>query len=109
MKLIKWQDLKVKEDKTQIEDYIDDLKYNVEEIETSLDNDYVTHDQLQDEITTQIADMTILIPALVSFTLAGIMSIISIVAGSPVILKIIFFTLTLLSLFIIVLLLASIL
>ena len=57
MKLIKWQDLKVKEDKTQIEDYIDDLKYNVEEIETSLDNDYVTHDQLQDEITTQIADI----------------------------------------------------
>ena len=57
MKLVKWQDLKVKEDKTQIEDYIDDLKYNVEEIETSLDNDYVTHDQLQDEITTQIADI----------------------------------------------------
>ena len=51
----------------------------------------------------------IYISALVSFTLAGIMSIISIVAGSPVILKIIFFTLTLLSLFIIVLLLASIL
>ena len=57
MKLIKWQDLKVKEDKTQIEDYIDDLKYNVEEIETSLDNDYVTHDQLQDEITSQIEEI----------------------------------------------------
>ena len=51
----------------------------------------------------------IYISALVSFTLAGIMSIISIVAGSPVILKMIFFTLTVLSLFIIVLLLASIL
>jgi hypothetical protein len=51
----------------------------------------------------------IYISALVSFTLAGIMSIISIVAGSPVIIKMIFFTLTLLSLFIIVLLLASIL
>ncbi len=57
MKLVKWQDLKVKEDKTQIEDYIDDLKYNVEEIETSLDNDYVTHDQLQDEITSQIEEI----------------------------------------------------
>ena len=57
MKLIKWQDLKVKEDKTQIEDYIDDLKYNIEEIETSLDNDYVTHDQLQDEITSQIEEI----------------------------------------------------
>ena len=57
MKLIKWQDLKFKEDKTQIEDYIDDLKYNVEEIETSLDNDYVTHDQLQDEITSQIEEI----------------------------------------------------
>ena len=57
MKLIKWQDLKVKEDKTQIEDYIDDLKYNVEEIERSLDNDYVTHDQLQDEITSQIEEI----------------------------------------------------
>ena len=57
MKLIKWQDLKVKEDKTQIEDYIDDLKYNVEEIETTLDNDYVTHDQLQDEITSQIEEI----------------------------------------------------
>ena len=51
----------------------------------------------------------IYISALVSFTLAGIMSIISIVAGSPVIIKMIFFTLTVLSLFIIVLLLASIL
>ena len=60
-------------------------------------------------MSIQNSDMTILIPALVSFTLAGIMSIISIVAGSPVILKIIFFTLTVLSLFIIVLLLASIL
>ena len=57
MKLVKWQDLKFKEDKTQIEDYIDDLKYNVEEIETSLDNDYVTHDQLQDEITSQIEEI----------------------------------------------------
>ena len=57
MKLIKWQDLKVKEDKTQIEDYIDDLKYNVEEIESSLYNDYVTHDQLQDEITSQIKEI----------------------------------------------------
>ncbi len=57
MKLIKWQDLKVKDDKTQIEDYIDDLKYNVEEIERSLDNDYVTHDQLQDEITSQIEEI----------------------------------------------------
>ena len=57
MKLVKWQDLKVKEDKTQIEDYIDDLKYNVEEIEASLDNDYVTHDQLQDEITSQIEEI----------------------------------------------------
>ena len=57
MKLIKWQDLKIKENKTQIEDYIDDLKYNVEEIETSLDNDYVTHDQLQDEITSQIEEI----------------------------------------------------
>ena len=57
MKLVKWQDLKVKEDKTQIEDYIDDLKYNIEEIETSLDNDYVTHDQLQDEITSQIEEI----------------------------------------------------
>ena len=57
MKLIKWQDLKFKEDKTQIEDYIDDLKYNVEEIESSLDNDYVTHDQLQDEITSQIEEI----------------------------------------------------
>ena len=57
MKLIKWQDLKVKEDKTQIEDYIDDLKYNVEEIESSLDSDYVTHDQLQDEITSQIEEI----------------------------------------------------
>ena len=57
MKLVKWQDLKFKEDKTQIEDYIDDLKYNIEEIETSLDNDYVTHDQLQDEITSQIEEI----------------------------------------------------
>ena len=57
MKLVKWQDLKFKEDKTQIEDYIDDLKYNVEEIEASLDNDYVTHDQLQDEITSQIEEI----------------------------------------------------
>ena len=57
MKLVKWQDLKVKEDKTQIEDYIDDLKYNVEEIESSLDSDYVTHDQLQDEITSQIEEI----------------------------------------------------
>ena len=57
MKLIKWQDLKFKEDKTQIEDYIDDLKYNVEEIESSLDSDYVTHDQLQDEITSQIEEI----------------------------------------------------
>jgi dGTP triphosphohydrolase len=57
MKFVKWQDLKFKEDKTQIEDYIDDLKYNIEEIESSLDSDYVTHDQLQDEITTQIADV----------------------------------------------------
>jgi len=57
MKLIKWQDLKVKEDKTQIEDYIDDLKYNIEEIESSLDSDYVTHDQLQDEITSQIEEI----------------------------------------------------
>ena len=57
MKLIKWQDLKFKEDKTLIEDYIDDLKYNVEEIEASLDNDYVTHDQLQDEITSQIEEI----------------------------------------------------
>lgn len=57
MKLIKWQDLKFKEDKTQIEDYIDDLKYNVEEIESSLDNDYVTHDQLQDEISSQIEEI----------------------------------------------------
>ena len=57
MKLIKWQDLKIKENKTQIEDYIDDLKYNVEEIESSLDNDYVTHDQLQDEITSQIEEI----------------------------------------------------
>ena len=57
MKLIKWQDLKFKEDKTQIEDYIDDLKYNIEEIESSLDSDYVTHDQLQDEITSQIEEI----------------------------------------------------
>ena len=57
MKLIKWQDLKIKENKTQIEDYIDDLKYNVEEIESSLGNDYVTHDQLQDEITSQIEEI----------------------------------------------------
>ena len=57
MKLVKWQDLKVKEDKTQIEDYIDDLKYNIEEIESSLDSDYVTHDQLQDEITSQIEEI----------------------------------------------------
>ena len=54
---IKWQDLKVKENKTQIEDYIDDLKYNVEEIESSLENDYVTQDQLQDEISSQIEEI----------------------------------------------------
>jgi ATP-dependent RNA circularization protein (DNA/RNA ligase family) len=57
MKLVKWQELKDQETSNRIEDYIVDLKYNVEEIETSLDNDYVTHDQLQDEITTQIADI----------------------------------------------------
>mgnify|MGYP006244329313 CR=1 FL=1 len=57
MKLIKWQELKDQETSNRIEDYIVDLKYNVEEIETSLDNDYVTHDQLQDEITTQISDI----------------------------------------------------